>query len=208
MFWDGIGRRVAALTITGALAGLSAGASSGLQDHSAHEKDVGDTQRYTKRWVEYRAPEVLLQDQNGNDLALAEILNSGEPIALNFIFTTCTTICPVMTATFAHMALSLGPDGNELRMLSISIDPDFDSPTVLKQYAQRFGAGPEWSFLTGDPKRITTVLKAFESYTGSKGSHRPVTLLKGPESQRWLRIDGLASGADLSAEYLQLLGEP
>ena len=178
------------------------------QDHSEHRKMVKENPaRYETTTETYTAPDIVLEDHNGNETPLASLLESPEPVALNFIFTTCTTICPVMTATFAHMLSELGPQADGLRMVSISIDPEYDSPGVLKQYAERYKARPDWRFLTGDAKQIVAVLKAFDAYTGSKGSHRPITLMKGPGSDHWLRIDGLASGADLSTEYRRLLGE-
>jgi protein SCO1/2 len=145
-------------------------------------------------------PDVTLQDAAGQPVSLRALVGTEKPLALNFIFTTCTTICPVMTATFAQMRRELGEPGSRLRMVSISIDPEYDRPQVLKSYADRYGAEGEWTFLTGDGADVERVLRAFGAYAGSKMNHRPLTLLKSPGEDGWVRIDGLASGGDLAHE--------
>jgi protein SCO1/2 len=126
-------------------------------------------------------------------------------VAVNFIFTTCTTICPVMTATFAQMRRALGPDAGRVRLVSISIDPEYDRPQVLKSYGERFGAGGDWSFLTGDSGDVQRVLRAFAADNGSKMNHRPLTLLRAGGGGEWVRIDGLASGSQLAGEVRERL---
>ena len=177
-------------------------------DHSAHRKMASDRPTpYTRSLQVYSVPEITLTNQDGEDAVLASLLQSSQPVALNFIFTTCTTICPVMTATFSQMLRELGPDAEDLHMVSVSIDPEYDNPKILKQYADRYKARADWQFLTGESSQIVAVLKAFDAYTGNKMGHRPLTFLKAPGSKDWVRIDGLASGADLAHEYRQLLVE-
>jgi protein SCO1/2 len=170
-----------------------------MQDHSAHLAAMANPS-YSVSTVQYAIPDVDLIDQSGAPVTLRALLEPGQPVALNFIFTTCTTICPVMTATFAQMRRELGEAGEQLRLVSISIDPEYDRPDKLKAYAELFHAGPGWAFLTGDDTDISEVLQSFNALTGSKTNHKPLTLLKRPQSQSWIRIDGLASGTDLAQE--------
>ncbi len=186
-------------------------------DHSAHQTDESkpdehaahraamQANRYSVISEQYPVPEVTLIDQTGSAVDLAGLLESEHPIALNFIFTTCTTICPVMTATFAQMRRELGPEGEALHLVSISIDPEYDRPGVLKEYAELYHAGPNWTFLTGDSGDIIRVLQSFKSYFGSKMNHQPVTLLKKPGEASWSRIEGLARGGDLAREVKERL---
>ena len=155
--------------------------------------------------ADYSVPAVELLDASGTSLPLQDLLASDEPIALNFIFTTCTTICPVMTATFAQLQRELGAEAERVHLVSISIDPEYDRPDKLAAYAKQFQAGGNWTFLTGDTKDIVNVLRSFDAYTGSKMSHRPITLLKRADSAAWTRIDGLASGQSLAHEVTSRL---
>ena len=174
-------------------------ATDGHDPHAAHRAAMSQPS-YQVSSHDYDIPDVELLDATGADITLRELLDSGRPVALNFIFTTCTTICPVMTVTFAQMQQVLGPDAERVHLVSISIDPQYDRPAILEAYARQFRAGDNWTFLTGDTGDIVSVLRSFDSYTGSKMSHRPVTLLKRPESASWIRIDGLPNGETLAQE--------
>jgi protein SCO1/2 len=168
-------------------------------EHAAHRAPP-ERPPYSVTEGRYSVPDVKLLDESGAPVPLRTLLESDRPVALNFIFTTCTTICPVMTATFAQMRRTLGHAGDRVRFVSISIDPEYDRPEVLKEYAGRFGAREGWTFLTGDRPAIARVLQGFDAQTGSKMNHRPLTLLKRPHESSWIRIDGLASGEDLAHE--------
>ena len=173
-------------------------------EHAAHRAAMQQI-RYSVTTERYAVPDVELIDQSGTPVALRTLLEADQPVALNFIFTTCTTICPVMTATFAQMRRDLGESAGQVRLVSISIDPEYDRPGVLKAYAERFHAGAGWSFLTGDGAQISKVLLSFKTFAGSKMNHQPITLLKSPRSPTWVRIDGLASGEDLAHEVIARL---
>lgn len=171
---------------------------SGHHDHSAHRKAMANTQ-FTVRDVSYVIPNEILVDESGKQTELKNILNNGKPVALNFIFTTCTTICPVMTATFARMRTNLGKASSKVQFVSITIDPEYDRPAVLKKYAKLFGASEGWSFLTGEGNTINKVLRSFDVFAGSKMNHQPVSLFKNPNSLTWIRVDGLASGKEMAS---------
>lgn len=179
---------------------VTAAAATPGDDPHAHHRAAMQNPGYQVSDHDYVIPDVRLLDRSGSDIALQSLLDSGRPVALNFIFTTCTTICPVMTVTFAQMQQVLGPDAERVHLVSISIDPQYDRPAILEAYARQFRAGDNWTFLTGDTSDIVTVLRSFDSYTGSKMSHRAVTLLKRPESSTWTRIDGLPNGETLARE--------
>ncbi len=183
-----------------AMTALPAGATTPDDDPHAHHRAAMKNPTYQVSDKQYDVPDVQLLDGTGATVTLQELLASEEPIALNFIFTTCTTICPVMTATFVQMQRELGDDAGRVHLVSISIDPEYDRPEVLDAYATQFQAGGNWTFLTGETNDIVRVLRSFDAYTGSKMSHRPITLLKRPDQDDWIRIDGLASGQSLAHE--------
>ncbi len=173
---------------------------AGSSDPHAHHRAAMKKASYEVSNESYSVPEVELLNSAGATVSLPDLLLSEEPVALNFIFTTCATICPVMTVTFSQMQQLLGDDAQRVHLVSISIDPEYDRPDVLRDYAEQFHAAGNWTFLTGDTNDIVNVLRSFDSYTGSKMSHRPVTLLKHPGSSSWVRIDGLANGRSLARE--------
>lgn len=188
--------------------GTASAEEGGAHDHHrAHREAIAAPARYATSVETYEIPGVTLVDQDGRRVPLASALDATRPVALNFVFTTCTTICPVMTATFSGMRAALGPDADGLRLVSISIDPEFDTPEVLKRYTERFAAGNDWRFLTGDAREIARVLRAFDAYFGSKMNHRPLTFFRAARNGRWVRVEGLASAGDLAREYRRLIGK-
>ena len=90
--------------------------------------------------------------QTGESISLPEELNDGRPVVLNFIFTSCGAICPLMTQTMASFQRLLGPDSGKVHIVSISIDPEEDTPARLRDYAREYHAGTGWTFYTGTPE--------------------------------------------------------
>ena len=151
----------------------------------------------------YDIPDLALRDPEGRQVALRDLLADDRPIALNFIFTSCTTVCPVMTATFLQMQRTMRAERIAApRFVSISIDPDFDTGPVLSAYAQRFGA--DWTFLTGSEADVERVLRAFAAYRGGKANHAAVTLLHAARGRTWTRIEGLAPSEHLVSLWKSL----
>ncbi|MGH7534598.1 MAG: SCO family protein [Gemmatimonadales bacterium] len=166
---------------------------------------IREQPRYLRSLETYQIPPVVLVDQAGEAVALASALDGGEPVMVNFLFTSCTATCPVATAIVANMRQALGPEGRALKILSISIDPAHDTPIALHAYARRYGVGPGWRLLTGDAAQVRAVLKAFGVSAG-KASHTPVTLLKIPGGRHWVRLSGFPNSAELVNEYRLLRG--
>jgi protein SCO1/2 len=78
-------------------------------------------------------------------------------------------------------------------MVSVSIDPEEDTPARLTEYAKRFGAGAQWSFYTGSVESSIAVQRAFDVYRGDKMNHSPVTLFRPAPGRAWVRLDGFAT---------------
>jgi len=169
----------------------------GHMDHAAHMAMM-QNKEFRVFNTHYSLPSVDLVTSEGKKFAINDIVNSDQPLAINFIFTTCTTICPVMTATFSQMRSRLGDAAKNLRMISITIDPEYDRPNKLKDYSDNFNAGYDWLFLTGKSSDVFSVIKSFDAYHGSKMNHKPLTLLKKPGDKQWVRIEGLVSSSKLA----------
>jgi protein SCO1/2 len=107
-------------------------------------------------------PDVSLIDQHGATVSLASL--KGKPVLIDFIYTSCASTCPMLTAKMAAIAQKLGPAlGADVRIISITLDPEHDSPAELAKYAQSHGASSAgWTFLTGPPAKIDQVLALFK----------------------------------------------
>ncbi len=159
----------------------------------------------TRSLRNYAVPSVRLVRSDGKLVSLPEEMNDGRPIVLNFIFTTCTTICPMMSSTFAQFDHRLGPDADKVHLMSISIDPEHDTPARLAEYARKFNAGREWQHYTGTLDASVAAQRAFDVYRGGKMSHSLVTLMRAAPGKPWLRIEGWATPDDLLRDYRELL---
>jgi len=174
-------------------------------DHSMHQQFVSKRGAYTSSVMTYQIPDVKMVDANGKSISLRDLMDDHSAIMVNFIFTTCTTICPVMTSIFQQVQDKLGTNRNDVRMVSISIDPENDTPANLQKYAAKYKAGAQWTFLTGTLDDSLLVQKAFGVLAGEKMNHRPVTFLKAKGSDtQWLRLEGLAEADQIVAEYKKL----
>jgi len=162
---------------------------------------------YERSVRSYNVPDVTLIDSDAKPVRLRDALASDEPVMLNFVFTTCSTICPVMVRVFADVPSRLGTAAKEVRLVSISIDPENDTPAKLNAYAKTFGEGLRWRFLTGRLDDIKTVQTAFDTYRGDKMNHEPLTLIRRARGKSWLRIDGFANPDDLAREYARVSTE-
>ena len=188
-------------------AGDSLESISGEADPHAHHRHMLESKRYSRSVHDYQLPDVEVVNMAGEKTRLLDEINPGKPVMVNFVFTTCTTICPIMIATFAQVQSELGDDSDAVRMISFSIDPEYDTPERLREYAGRFNAGPQWQFLTGSLENSVAIQKALDVYRGNKMNHEPTYLMKAADSDTWVRIDGLAKAAEIVAEYHRLVGQ-
>jgi protein SCO1/2 len=178
------------------------GSSSG--GTGAETSDRGAS-AYRRSRAAYEVPDVELVNQRGEQVSLRAISTEERPLLLSFIFTSCGTICPTLTATLARASRELHEPAP--RLVSISIDPENDTPERLAAYAARFDAPSDWLFLTGQRPTIERVLRAFDAYRGDKLAHAPLTFARWRTGDTWLRLDGFTGAAGLVAEYRALLAE-
>ena len=161
--------------------------------------------RATTSLSDLKLPGVSLVRDDGKTVLLPEELNDGRPVVLNFVFTSCGSICPVMSRIFSQLQDKLGDERARVHLVSVSIDPEYDTPARLAEYARKFHAGPQWHFYTGTTEAILATERAFVAFRGDKMDHTPVTFLRASPGSRWVRIDGFASSDELAGELRQLL---
>lgn len=159
-----------------------------------------DNKTYQRSVEKYAIPDVTLINQDGNRVRFKNFLSADKPVVVDFIFGTCTTICPVLSAGYASLQQKLGTGSEKVHLVSISIDPENDKPAVLKDYLKRYRSKPGWDFLTGSRKDIDRVMKAFNANIPDKMSHFALTFIRMPKEDNWIRINGMMSTSEFLAE--------
>lgn len=159
-----------------------------------------ETKAYQRTIENYAIPDVTLINQNGTKVNLRKLAESDKPVIVDFVFGTCTTICPVLSTGYINLQQKLGADTQKIHLISISIDPENDTPGVMKDYLKRYRAKPGWDFLTGSRKDIDAVMKAFNAYIPNKMNHYALTLIRTPQDGKWTRILGIMSSSELMSE--------
>lgn len=162
---------------------------------------LGSGDRYVRSVDEHVLPDVTLVDMDGQRVPLSAAIGDG-PVLLQFVFTTCPAVCPILSSTLEGAQDRLP----EARLVSISIDPEHDTPGRLRDYARRFHAGPRWRFFTGKLDDVIAVQKAFGVYRADKMQHEPSTFLRAAPGP-WVRLTGDVGAEDLAAE-LRKLADP
>ena len=158
-------------------------------------------------------PDFELLDQEGKTIHFYSDLVQNRVVAMNFVFTTCTTICPPMGANFARLQELLGERAaSEVELISISVDPITDTPDRLKTWSERFRSaeegGPRWTLVTGTKPRIDNLLKALKVFTPDSVDHSPIVLVGNDASGQWIRAYGLAPATQLDALLATMDGAP
>ena len=166
-----------------------------------------DAPRFSRREVEVEVPDVTLIDQYGREVGFRQEMLGDKPVFVEFIFATCTTICPVLSAGYVSIQRKLGDDRRKVLLVSITIDPEHDGPEELRKYLDRYGAKSGWDFFTGTREDIDKVMRAFDAFIPDKMSHRPLTLIHGPGRDAWIEIDGFAGSKDLMKEFELAIGD-
>ena len=136
-------------------------------------------------------PDVALTDENGRAVRFYSDIAKGRTVAINFIFTSCSTICQPMSGTFAKAETLLG-DRNA-RLVSISIDPESDTPQRLAEWKKRFRGGKSWTLLTGSQSEIDKLRKALGVFTPDRISHSPTVVVLDDVHGGTTRVNGLAN---------------
>ena len=218
-------RRV--LTLTGALLALTTlwalaatparaqhdhAGHAGHDPHAAHKAmmhgaaPADDREIATEVEGGFDIPDVPVLTQDGEAVHFYSDLVAGRTVVMNFVFTTCTTICPPMGANFGRLQKELGDRlGRDVHLISVSVDPTTDTPERLKAWATKFGAQEGWTLVTGDQQEMERLLKALEVFTADIADHAPIVLIGNDPAGEWTRAYGLA-GPKTLAEIVDRVG--
>ena len=176
----------------GSLAIPSASAADNPHEH--HQHHAAPATDNAASTVEVTLHDLELVDQYGQPGNFRRDV-IGERIAvINFVYTRCTTVCPVASAIFAQVQKKLGARlGDEVVLVSLSVDPVTDRPARLRAYAQKHNAGAGWIWLTGDKPSMDEVLEGLGAYTPNYEDHPAMVLVGDGDSGQWKRLFGFPS---------------
>ena len=142
--------------------------------------------------------DVELVDQDGRKVRFYSDVLKGKTVVVNAFFTTCTSVCPPMSRNLEKVQEALGDRlGKDVFIVSISVDPATDTPTRLKEYAQRFHARPGWTFLTGKKENVDWALYRVGQYAESRDDHTTVIIVGNEATGLWKKALGIAKPAEL-----------
>ena len=207
-----------AVILVAAISIILTGSAIASDHASTQEKNRSDTfkkvantpnsaNRYKITNTHYPIPPANFISNKGQHVKIDELLSSPRPVMLQFIYTTCTTICPVLSATFSQAQDRLNKIDENFLLISVSIDPEHDNVQKISDYAKRHNATHNWIFLTGDNDATRKLLKAFDVlYPGSnKMNHQSTIFLRMRPDAPWRRIEGFLSADELIAEFTELI---
>lgn len=186
-------RTVVVLLLAAGAAGLRAQAPAPPAHH--HPPPAAAAEPSAER--EYFS-DVVLINQHGEPMRFYSDLLQGKTVVINAFFTTCTGVCPVMAGKLVQVQNWLGDRlGKDVIIISLSVDPQTDTPQRLLEYAERFNARPGWYFLGGEKQNVDWALYRVGQYAEQKEAHTNVMVIGNEPAKTWTKAFGLAPARDL-----------
>lgn len=173
--------------------------------HSGHANHAGADLKLPED-VAVRFADVTLLDQDSRERRLKADVIGDRIVVMDFVYTSCTTVCPVVSAIMGEVQQKLaGRVGREVALVSMTVDPVRDTPARLRDYARARGAGAGWSWLTGSTTAINDTLKGLGTWTPNFEDHPVVMMVGDGRSGKWTRFYGFADPAMLVAQVESLI---
>lgn len=186
------------------LAAVGANAHSPEQ-HSGHDAHAGHAAAKAPDGATVRLTDVPLTNQLGAAVRLKSDVVADKIVVMDFVYTTCTTVCPVVSAIMGQVQTQLGDRvGRDVELVSITVDPVRDTPSRLREYAKKHGAGAGWTWLTGATADMDETLKGLGTYTPDFEDHPVVMMVGDGRSGKWTRFYGFADPAALVGKVEEL----
>jgi len=142
--------------------------------------------------------DVELINQDGKKVHFYSDILKGKTVVVNAFFTSCTSVCPPMNRNMEKIQEVLGNRvGRDVFLVSMTVDPETDTPARMKEYAQKFHAGPGWIFLTGKKENLDWALYKLGQYVERKDDHTTVLIIGNEPTGLWKKAFGMANVAEL-----------
>lgn len=176
--------------------------------HAHHNKMAHQSKKSVSNQDNIILPDTELITQYGVHRRLNSEIIDGRIVVIDFVYTTCTTVCPVLSATLRQVQKKFeGRIDNEVLLVSISVDPIRDTPARLKAYADKLQIGEGWVWLTGDKQAVDGVLKKLGAYTPNFTDHPSMVLVGDASSGNWSRYLGFPSAEQIISRVEELTVE-
>ena len=167
----------------------AAGAGASDSAHAAQPDPAAAREYFT---------DTVLIDQDGRELRLYSDLMQDKTVIISAVFTECEGVCPVTMGNLVKIQKWLGPRlGQDVHLLSLTVDRETDTPERLKEYADKFKVRPGWHFLTGTPENLDFVLRRLGLWVENKEGHSSVFLVGNVPTGLWKKAHGMASADKL-----------
>jgi protein SCO1/2 len=152
--------------------------------------------------------DVELVDQDGKPANLHRLMD-GRTVVMNTFFASCTGSCPIMARTFLAVQEKYGERlDKDLVMISITVDPENDTPAKLKAYAKAMKAEKGWYFLTGSREQVDLALKRIGQYTEQRDGHKNLIVAGNDRTGLWKKAFGLAKSDEIVAIVTSVIDDP
>ena len=159
----------------------------------------------TRAGKQVRLVDVQTVDQDERPLYFARDVIGDRIVVVNFIYTSCKTVCPISSALFARLQdLIRGKNLKETRLVSITLDPLYDTPSRLKRYAGQYDAGDQWLWITGTRDHIAAVTRGLGASTDNFRDHESLVLVGDARTSTWTAYNTLPEPEILFAEIERL----
>jgi protein SCO1/2 len=133
----------------------------------------------------------ILLDQHGQEVKFVSDVIGDRIVVMDFVYTTCTTVCPVLSAVFGQLQNKLGDRlGDDVVLVSVSVDPIRDTPQRLEAYSRIHKAQPGWIWLTGNKRTMDEVLDGLGAYSPNFEDHAAMVLIGDGKDGQWSRFYG------------------
>jgi protein SCO1/2 len=186
------------------LAAACALLASPLRAHNAqHGQAAPEIKAVVPQGAKVTLTDTPLVDQNGQRLLFKSEVLADRLAVIGFVYTSCTTVCPVTSQIMAQVQSRLGErTARDVAFVTVTVDPVRDRPAVLKAHAERIGA--DWRWLTGAKPQVDEVLRGFGAWTPNFVDHPPLIMVGDAKSGRWLRFFGFPDPDQLVAAVGEL----
>jgi protein SCO1 len=186
----------------GALAAVAAGLvqrpAAAQHEHHQHHATPDTAKAPPPQRATFNPGDTALVDQDGRKLPFKSQVLGDRIAVLSFAYTSCTTVCPVVSALMAQVQGKLGArQGRDVALVTVTVDPLRDTPARLKAYGAGVGAAAGWTWLTGPKPQVDEVLKVFGAYTADYTQHPALVLVGDAKAGKWLRFYGFPTSEQL-----------